>query len=296
MSNHFWTVVLAAGAGSRLAAVTGGVPKQFWRGANGVSLLDQTLHRFSTLAPASRTVVIVDAAHRHYVSSGAVVANQVVHQPCDRGTAAGVLLALTRVLDADPDAMVAITPSDHGVADDRLFRRSVREAAQYAESNAAVVIFGAQPDEAHHDYGWITPEAARSADRFRPVADFVEKPSPERAARLFEAGAVWNTMVLVGKARAVQGLYAALLPALSEVFETGRGLPPAERERFFATVYPSLPRFDFSRDLIAAAPRLLTRVWPASMGWTDLGTPERLDAWQRRSPAGCGAASAVTAA
>jgi choline kinase len=30
-----WTVVLAAGAGRRLAEVTGGVPKQFWRAAGG---------------------------------------------------------------------------------------------------------------------------------------------------------------------------------------------------------------------------------------------------------------------
>ena len=42
MSNQLWTVILAAGAGRRLSAVTGGVPKQFWRGLNGPSLLTQT--------------------------------------------------------------------------------------------------------------------------------------------------------------------------------------------------------------------------------------------------------------
>src|SRR5690606_23822021 len=53
-----WTVVLAAGAGRRLASVTGGVPKQFWRAAGGRSLLRQTLDRFAPLAPTSRTVVV----------------------------------------------------------------------------------------------------------------------------------------------------------------------------------------------------------------------------------------------
>jgi mannose-1-phosphate guanylyltransferase len=286
MATRLWTVVLAAGAGRRLSGVTGGVPKQFWRGTNGRSLLEQTVDRFSPLAPPSRTVVVVDAAHRQHLAGSARSAfGMTIYQPGDRGTAAGVLLALTPVLESGADAIVAITPSDHGVIDDGRFRRGVLDAARYGRSQGAIVIFGVQPAVAHHDYGWITPGPSRSSGALRSVSSFVEKPTRERAAQLFEAGAVWNTMVLVGQARAIRDLYAERLPELAEVFETAMGLPPAERDDFLAAVYPSLPRFDFSRDVIAPARNLLTYVWPASMGWSDLGTPERLNEWQSRSRA-----------
>jgi mannose-1-phosphate guanylyltransferase len=296
VASHLWTVVLAAGAGRRLAGVTGGVPKQFWRGANRHSLLEQTLDRFSPLAPPSQTIVIVDAAHReHLAASRRSAVGRTIFQPEDRGTAAGVLLALTPVLEAGPDAIVMITPSDHGVGDDHRFRRGVLKAARHGRPQDALVIFGVQPTRAHHDYGWITPGPPHASGALRSVSSFVEKPSPEHAAQLFEAGAVWNTMVLVGRASAVRDLYAELLPDLAKVFAAALRLPAGKREDFLASVYPSLPKSDFSRDVIGPARNLLTYVWPASIGWSDLGTPERLREWESRARA-LRAGTAVTAA
>src|SRR6185436_6374908 len=114
-SHTLWPVVLAAGAGRRLSSVTGGTPKQFWSPDGGPSLVETTLERVAPLGSLERTVVIVDRAHESYVRAverrwGAA---NIVWQPGDRGTAAGVLLALTPVLDADPNALVFLTPSDH---------------------------------------------------------------------------------------------------------------------------------------------------------------------------------------
>lgn len=287
MAAHLWTVVLAAGAGRRLSGLTAGVPKQFWRGAYGRSLLEETVERFLPLAPPARTVVIVDASHRdHLFGSGRRGGiGKTVFQPQDRGTAAGVLLALTPVLESEPDAIVAITPSDHGIIDHARFRQGLLEAARYAGSHGAIVIFGVRPSVAHSDYGWITPGPSRSRPFLRSVASFVEKPTPEHAAQLLEAGAVWNTMVLVGRARAVRDLYAQLLPDLTKIFEAATRLPAHERDVFLASIYTSLPRFDFSRDVLTPARNLLTYIWPASIGWSDLGTPERLHEWQRRTSA-----------
>jgi mannose-1-phosphate guanylyltransferase len=107
-----WKVVLAAGAGRRLQSVTGCVPKQFWRRNGEASLLEQTIDRFEPLAPWSRTVVIVDEGHREHIAETARLypVGTVVVQPQDRGTAAGVLLALTPVLEIRPQAIVIVTP------------------------------------------------------------------------------------------------------------------------------------------------------------------------------------------
>jgi mannose-1-phosphate guanylyltransferase len=277
--------VLAAGAGRRLSAVTGGVPKQFWRGAHGRSLLEETIDRFAPLAPPSRTVVVIDATHREFMSTDGAAPNvgATVVQPADRGTAAGVLLSLLPILDSGSEAIVALTPSDHGVVDDVRFRRGILEAARYARSHRAVVVFGVEPAVAHDDYGWITPGPCRSPISFRPIASFVEKPAAADAARLLASGAVWNTMVLVARARDIWDLSAAVVPTLATVFDSALQMAPPARERFLADVYPCLPRFDFSRDVLTAARSLSTYIWPAAVGWSDLGTPERMTRWQLRS-------------
>lgn len=298
MPNQLWTVILAAGAGRRLSALTGGVPKQFWRGVHGTSLLRQTIDRFIPLAPASRTVVIVDAGHLGHVAAADVAGGLpvLVVQPEDRGTAAGVFLALTPVLEATPNAVVVITPSDHGVMDDSRFRRGVLEAARQVRVRADIVLFGVEPATAQRDYGWISLSRVSTARGFRSVESFVEKPSDDIAAQLFGAGAVWNTMVMVARAAAIRDLYAELLPNLAEVFAAAVRLPASERSAFLAVAYPTLPRYDFSRDLLARARRLSAYVWPASLGWSDLGTPERLDEWHRRAKIPGTSASAISAA
>jgi mannose-1-phosphate guanylyltransferase len=282
MSADAWTVVLAAGAGRRLASVTGDVPKQFWRGRSGESLLGDTRARFAEISDASRTVVIVDRRHTPHLEQQANGWRDetIVLQPGDRGTAAGVLLALTPVLDRAPDAVVAVTPSDHGVRDVKRFRECVLEAVSQAHAGAGPVLFGVEPTRAHEDYGWITPGGSPTGGRMRSVTAFVEKPARDVAAQLLESGAVWNTMIVVAKAAAIRSLYAEHLPDLATTFDRFRRIHPDDRAGWLADAYRTLPSYDFSRDVLTPARNLWTYVLPASIGWTDLGTPDRLREWQ----------------
>ena len=277
-----WNVVLAAGAGRRLASVTGGVPKQFWRGAGNLSLLEQTLHRFEPLAPRSRTVVVVDRSHADYVRGLPARGGEVLLQPSDCGTAAGVMLGLLPVLEADPEGVTVVTPADHGVADQRRFQQSVREAAEHVRLRNRAVLFGVEPASPNTDYGWISLLPDGAGRQFRPVDGFVEKPSADVANGLFVTGAVWNTMVVVVRARVLHEMCCAHVPALASVFDAALRMPRGLRRAYLDAVYRDLTRFDFSRDVLGHAPGLLARVWPSSLGWSDLGTPDRLLEWQRR--------------
>lgn len=282
--------MLAAGAGRRLTGVTGGVPKQFWSADGGPSFLEQTVNRVAGLIPASRTVTVVDRTHRDLVNALAEVPRlgQIVYQPCDRGTAVGVLLGLATVVDAAPDAIVVITPSDHGVARPDTFSDGVRQAVARVESGRnEILLFGVTPSTALGDYGWITPGAragaaagAENPQTPLPVAAFVEKPAADEAARLMASGALWNTMVIVAQAGALLDLYRQHLPALTDVFLQALRLPRPARQAFLTEHYPLLGPADFSRDLLTHAHGLAVYVWPSEIGWSDLGTPDRLDAWR----------------
>jgi mannose-1-phosphate guanylyltransferase len=285
-----WTVVLAAGAGRRLSGITNGTPKQFWSPDGGPSLVEQTLLRLSPLAQPASTVTVIQRAHRNHLSPLAhrSLLGQIVEQPCDRGTATGLLAGLAAVAGAAPDALVLVMPCDHGVARPELLRRGVaRAAAAVRAGRADVVLFGVEPDRATEDYGWITPRRTGHWHDapVRPVAGFVEKPGPSQAARLLASGAVWNTMLIVGRVQTLIDLYRRHLPDLTEVFARAWRLPPDRRDAFLAEQYPHLSVTDLSRDVLTPAEGLVVYTWPASLGWTDLGTPERLEHWIGRPPA-----------
>jgi mannose-1-phosphate guanylyltransferase len=184
---------------------------------------------------------------------------------------------------------VVLTPSDHGVGDGTAFVQGLSDAIRHVRSSGGIVLLGVEPSSASEDFGWITlhPEAREARARLiRPVAGFVEKPHASVARRLLASGAIWNTMVLVAQARDLLTLSAAHLPEITAMFVRAADIARDEHPGFFRGVYSVLPRADFSRHVLAPARDLLAYTWPASMGWSDLGTPERLGAWLTAGPNG----------
>jgi mannose-1-phosphate guanylyltransferase len=230
--------------------------------------------------------MVVAETQREYVRQWpkARGSSRVAFQPQDRGTAAGVLFGLVPVLTTDPDAVVLITPSDHGVGDPDTFRRGIMDSVAHVQLHDGVVLFGVEPTTAQTDYGWITLKPSHVSAGVQLVSSFVEKPPPDVARRLLKDGAVWNTMVVVARARTLLDLCRQHLRELAAVFAASVALPKQAREAFLAARYPRLEAADFSRNVLTPAAGLLAYTWPASVGWTDLGTPERLQSWLRAAP------------
>jgi mannose-1-phosphate guanylyltransferase len=251
-----------------------------------MSLIEETLARLAPISPAERTVIVVAETQREYVSqwSPARRRGHVVFQPEDRGTAAGVLFGLVPVLAAEPNAVVLITPSDHGVENPDAFRRGILDAVAHVQLHSGVVLFGVEPLAAQVDYGWIRLDPLKRSTGVQPVASFVEKPPADTARQLLSSGAVWNTMVIVARAQELLDLYNEHLPELTAVFVRSLKALPDARLPFLAACYPTLPTFDLSRDVLTPARNLFAYTWSASMGWSDLGTPERLQNWLRTAP------------
>lgn len=286
-TGQLWAIVLAGGAGRRLGAFVASalghsLPKQFCAFGGTRSLLQTTMHRVLPLVPPRRCVVVVSEEHRPTAEAQlrGFRGVEIVDQPIDRGTAAGVLLPLTHVLAADPEARVLLLPSDHGFADDGLFARRIREVDRaIAGRPDSVVLFGASATAAQGDYGWIEAEREMHAGLLRRVAGFREKPGAEEAEELLRRGAFWNTMILLAHGRALRELYTQHLPDIAAAFRACGVVRGDERTTLLREIYPVLRSTDFSRDLISRAEGLSAHVWPADIGWTDLGTPLRLRAW-----------------
>ncbi len=285
LNEHVWVVVLAAGEGKRVMNLTFDrsgrpAPKQFSSIDGAATLLGATLERAKEISPPERIVPIVAAQHRHWWASelAEIPPGNVIVQPENRGTAAGILLPLLWITRHDPDATLVILPSDHDVACGDTLHLAILNAIHCAEqTEAGIVLLGVTPEGPETGYGWIVPCPA-GCGCLLPVASFREKPDASVAASLFNDGALLNSFILIGNGRFLLDLFETALPQLWRSFQpviNGRW-DASWRDRDFVRLYRSVPALDFSKDLLERAAQKLW-VYPVpACGWLDLGTPERL--------------------
>jgi mannose-1-phosphate guanylyltransferase len=205
---------------------------------------------------------------------------QMIRQPANRGTAAGVLLPLAHALASDPDARVVVFPSDHSFRRLDLFEDAVRRAVGATdEAPSGTALVGAVAEQPASDLGWIVPGSSCGPARIgaRQVVRFVEKPPIAASAELIRQGGLWNTLLIAARGAALWRLVAEHVPGLIDPFARycqalgGAGDPDAT----LRDIYADLPLADISRHVLSQAEGLRVVVMDGA-GWCDCGTPERL--------------------
>lgn len=224
-------------------------------------------------------VTVVKAHERYYAPElRDVPLSRVVVQPDNRGTTAAVLVTLLRILRFEQDAVVTFFPADHHFSNDASLLDAVDTAAGairlYPES---IILLGATPQYPETEYGWIEPGSHVPSSRsalFR-VQRFWEKPAHHAANLLMDRGCLWNTFVMVGRARA---FLDAIAEAAPDVQATLARAGAHSADSFFETLAPG----DFSRQVLVAYAERMLVLRLNGTGWSDLGTPERVFATLRR--------------
>lgn len=278
---HSWAVVLAGGDGTRLQGLTRMIcgderPKQFCPIFGDKSLLAHTRERLDPLFRRDRTVCIVTRSHedfyRHELAD--TDCSRIIVQPLNRGTGVAMAVALLRILQLDPEAMVALFPADHYYSDQGAFASAVGSALHLAQEYPhSLILIGAEAHYPEIEYGWIEPgrtivDSHRA--RLQRVNRFWEKPFLRRAQTLLRRGCLWNTFVTFGWAGAFLELLETTVPQVLRHLEAavgGLGLDG---------VYRQIRAVDLSRDVLARQPRRLLVLRDAASGWADFGNPARV--------------------
>lgn len=258
-SGDLWAVVLAGGDGDSQA------------------LLSHTLERVALLIPPSRTVAVTQASHAAHVAGELAghPAITVLAQPCDRGSAAGVLLAAHWIQSRAPGAVVAVFPTNHFIVEESVFMSHVAAAGAYVREHPGwLLLLGVPPTEPAPEHGWIErgePVGRTSHGAVHRVRAFHDTP-PALPGR-----ALCNTFVFAATVSALVDAGQASLPLLHDRLTRFELFAGTRYETIaFQQAYLFAPTADFARAVLASADVPLAVVEIPALTWWDLGTPERV--------------------
>ncbi|MGZ8434189.1 MAG: sugar phosphate nucleotidyltransferase [Candidatus Binatia bacterium] len=287
-------VVLAAGEGKRLQPFIqrlrgDALPKQYVNFIGHQSLLDHTFSRAERLIDPEQLFTVVSQDHLKFPEVARQLANRatgtVVVQPENRETAPGLLLPLIHLCKRYPNATVVVFPSDHFIPDETPLITYVDQAFRIVERDSRyLVLLGVEPDRPETDYGYILPGG--EVNRLLPlpareVLHFVEKPDIQTAGEIILRGGLWNTMIMVFRAKTLIERMCQISPRLHSFFREIREVIGTLRETEVVTkAYRLMEAMNFSREILEAfsPPREFGLLVLPVRGvvWSDWGSEERI--------------------
>jgi len=282
-------VILAGGRGTRFwPRSRTRTPKQLLNIIGKTTMLEQTVERLRPLFPDDRiwTVTNVEqsAALRKQLPSAA--RKRVLIEPVGRNTAAAIALAAIHVRHATKgDALLAVLPADHFIAQPDRYRKVVAEAIQVAQSPGRMVVLGIPPTYPETGFGYIermNDASTGGSEEFPvfPVQRFTEKPELALAKEYIASGNyLWNAGMFFWR---VSTFLEALESYLPETHRDLEGLSRHIGKSSYAAklkkIYPQLENISVDYAILervtldANASESGAFVIPAQVGWSDIGS------------------------
>lgn len=290
-------VILAGGRGTRFwPRSRTRRPKQLLNIVGRETMLEQTIARLSPLFPSSRLWIVTNDEQAAAVrrQSPKIPKAHVLAEPVGRNTAAAVGLAAVHLLrESGPDALMAILPADHFIAQPSRYRRLVRAALAAAERPGALVVLGIPPTRPETGYGYIESAGratrvpgdparrggpTRGGQQVFPVRRFTEKPSLARAKQyLASRRYLWNAGMFFWRVSTVLGGLERHLPKThAQLLRLAEAIGTPRYNSALRRIYPRLENISIDYALLEPASRDPRRnpvfALPASVGWSDIGS------------------------
>jgi len=199
---QIYPAILSGGSGERLWPLSRtNFPKQLLALNGGQTLLQQTALRVAAHNGFESPLIIANNEHRFLIAeqirSAGIEKATLVLEPCGRNTAPAAVVASLLVERENPDAVIALMPSDHAILGEDTFRAKLEIAAKSARTGK-IAAFGIQPTRPESGYGYIKAAGGRNSDEARSIAEFTEKPDLATAETFLKSGSYyWNSGIFV---------------------------------------------------------------------------------------------------
>lgn len=275
-ASSIYAVIMAGGVGSRFWPMSRRAhPKQFIDIlGQGKTLFQLTYDRFRALCPEENILVVTNQQYvdiiREQVPS--IRDHQILGEPSARNTAPCIAYAAYKIYNWNPQAVMAVLPSDHYIQDEEVFLRNMEHALGQASKHNYLITLGIKPTRPDTGYGYIQFDEDQHWEGINKVKTFTEKPDVKLARRFLESGDfLWNAGIFVWNAQSITEAFAKFTPEMHEAFMKNQAaLDRPDEAEAMDKVYASCPVISIDYAIMEKAANVY--VLPADFRWSDIGT------------------------
>ena len=267
-------IILAGGSGSRLWPLSRELyPKQLLKLNTEKSLLEATYLRLKGFMDVDNIISITNKKHFSDVKSQLDrIAKEPVllSEPVSKNTAPAVSLCVKYILDKKGDDLVLITPSDHLIKDNKLFRETVAIGEKFAKEGK-IVTFGVKPTSPQTGYGYI--KAGKDINKEAFIAqEFKEKPDEKTAKKYFKSGKYfWNAGIFLFKTSVFM---EALSKCAPDIYSILKDFDFKKENEVDFMKFDKMPSISIDYAVMERADNIV--IVPLKSDWNDLGCWESI--------------------
>lgn len=274
--NNRYCVIMSGGVGSRFWPYSRKcLPKQFidFLGT-GRTLLQMSFDRVKDIVPPSNIIVVTNEDYCGLVKEQLpeLGDSQILLEPARRNTAPCVAWAAFHIHALNPDASIMVSPSDHLIFNEDIFKKEIVNGFKFVESHDALLTLGIKPNRPETGYGYIQIGEKTDAEGISQVKTFTEKPDIDIARIFVESGEFfWNSGIFLWSAKSILNALHNYAPDVYCKFEPGLDKFGTDEEKDFINAnFQACPNISIDFAVMEKTPNVYVSC--VNFGWNDLGT------------------------
>jgi mannose-1-phosphate guanylyltransferase len=289
-NDHLYAVIMAGGRGTRFWPLSrNNRPKQLLNitGSAPGGLIRKTIELINPIIPVSRIKVVTTLSQADAIKKAVpeVADKNIIPEPMGRNTAPAIGISALFAERDDPDAVMAILPSDHYIEDDQRFRETIVAGAHQASKGDFIVTIGIPPRSPETGYGYIeSDELIDSECEIYSVKSFREKPDINTAKLFIKKGNYfWNSGIFIVRASSMLGEVERYLPHHYKwLMKIKSSFGRDEESAVMREAYQNMEAISIDYGVIEKSKYVL--MVKGEFGWNDVGSwPSAAQYWSKDS-------------
>ena len=286
--NNNYCLIMAGGSGTRFwprSRVK--KPKQYLSLFGSQSLIQESVQRFAGFI-SKENIYIVSAKNQKELLVGqtsTLPIENLIYEPAAKNTLPAIGLAALFIADKDPGGLLVVSPSDHMIQNEGLFKQTIESALLIAEKEDGIVTIGITPEYPATGYGYV--QTAKEISIGQPIKSyavnqFVEKPNLEVAKGYIQRGGFfWNSGIFVFKVSVFMDSVQKYAPGLyTDLMQIKKFLGAEYYEDALDKIYHNITPISIDYGILEKADNIF--LVQGDFIWNDLGSWEEVYKFEKK--------------
>ncbi len=256
-------------------------PKQLLKILDDKTMIQATVSRLNGLIAQERVCVVTTEPQLDEIKEQLpfLRPENLIIEPKGKNTAPCIGLSAVVLKHRDPDAVMAVLPTDHRIIDEHRFRKVLAAAEVAASKQDCLVTIGIRPTYPSTGYGYIQVngklDKIDTVDIFK-VKTFAEKPDSNTAKRFLDSGDfLWNSGMFIWKATAILREIEESLPELYDgLMEIEKYLGTKQQDEVIKKVYCTIKSISIDYGVMEQSKNVF--VLKGEFDWNDIRSWEEI--------------------